>query len=388
MGKEGVRVQFEKMDTFASDGLVLVKQLVQEARLGSMTRQTDEPGSHGRSDGSGRDRGEVRQELGAVRLPVERGYRCIAASVAGFIQQVAVSYIRTGHFFYVAGELKPDTDPAAVDAKLIHKYGVHATRWARALRKVRGEANLQYIRHGRFFLLMATHGRSLFFELEGENVKDCRRMPIKFAGYSLSHRNGHPHVRIDVATYLGFKASMADLALRLDKAGLEELLAMPRFVPYAPVRRQLLNVLREVNRVRAAAGLERVDERCLPLRRTIVRPFGDDEVAGVSSDEGQSAGWNDASLPVAPVRNSETGEEPGQQPGPRRPAGLPPGPRGDQQKEPQAGATVDREGLVSRPSVFPAEWSEEPEPSETTSPTNSTEGMAPGGPERPRGMGR
>lgn len=353
-----------------------------------MTQQIDEPGSPGKSEGSDRKIGDDRHDLGAVRLPTDRGYRCIAASVAGFIQQVAVSYIRTGHFFYVAGELKPATDAAAVDAKLIHKYGVHTTRWARALRKVRGEANLQYIRHGRFFLLMATHGRSLFFELEGENVKDCRRMPIKFAGYSLSHRNGHPHVRIDVATYLGFKASMADLALRLDKAGLEELLAMPRFVPYAPVRRQLLNVLREVNRVRAAAGLERVDERCLPLRRTIVRPFGDDEVAGVSSDEGQAAGWNDASLPVAPVRNSETGEEPGQRPGPRRPAGLPPGPRGDQQKEPQAGATVDREGLVSRPSVFPAEWSEEPEPSETTSPTNSTEGMAPGGPERPRGMGR
>jgi IS5 family transposase len=105
----------------------------------------------------------------------------VATSVEGFIQQVAVSYIRTGHFFYVSGTLDADVDAEAIDAKLIHKYGVDVSRWARALRKANGEANLQYIRHDRFFLLMATHGRSLFFELEGEQVirserELCRRL--------------------------------------------------------------------------------------------------------------------------------------------------------------------------------------------------------------------
>jgi len=203
------------------------------------------------------------------------GYRCIAASIEGFIQQVAVSYIRTGHFFYVSGRLGPETDGAAVDAKLIHKYGVDVSRWSRALRKQRGEANLQYIRYGRFFLLLATHGVSLFFELEGEQVHDCRRMPIKFAGYSLSYRGGHPHVRIDLEAYLGFKAAMVQEGLRLDKDGMEELFAVPRFVPYAPVRRQLWNVWREVNRARTAAGLDPLREECLNLRRRIVRPFGE-----------------------------------------------------------------------------------------------------------------
>ncbi|MDX2116830.1 MAG: hypothetical protein SFY96_01465 [Planctomycetota bacterium] len=206
-------------------------------------------------------------------------YRCVAASVEGLIQQVAVSYIRTGHFFYVSGRLGPDTDAAAVDAKLINKYGVDVSRWTRALRKQRGEANLQYIRYGRFFLLLATHGVSLFFELEGEQVHDCRRMPIKFAGYSLSYRGGHPHVRIDMETYLGFKAAMVQAGLALDRAGMEELFAMPRFVPYAPVRRQLWNVWREVNRARTAAGLDPLREECLNLRRRIVRPFG--ELRGV-----------------------------------------------------------------------------------------------------------
>jgi hypothetical protein len=105
-------------------------------------------------------------------------------------------------------------------------------------------------------------------------VKDCRRVPIKFSGYSLSFRGGHPHVRIELSDYLAFKAGMVDEASRLDRAGLEELFQSPRFVPYAPVRRQLWNVWREINRVRDAAGLERIGEDCLELRRRIVRPFG------------------------------------------------------------------------------------------------------------------
>ena len=203
------------------------------------------------------------------------GYRCIATSVEGFIQQVAVSYIRTGHFFYVAGNLSAGADAAAVDAKIIAKYSIDASRWTRALRKSRGETNLQYIRHDRFFLIMATHGVGTFFVHEGEQVRDCRRRPIKFAGYSLSYRNGHPHVRIDLETYLGFKAAMVERALRASRADLEEQLRSPVFIPYAPVRRQLWNVGRMMNRVRAAAGLEPLHLDRMELRRRIVRPFGD-----------------------------------------------------------------------------------------------------------------
>ena len=134
---------------------------------------------------------------------------------------------------------------------------------------------MQYIRLHGDFVIMATHGRGLFFELEGEQVQDCRRRPIKVGGYSLSYRGGHPHVRIDLEDYLAFKAEMTVNALRLSRVELESVLSVPRFVPYAPVRRQLWNVWREVNRVRAAAGLELITQECLPLRRRIVRPFAE-----------------------------------------------------------------------------------------------------------------
>ena len=68
---------------------------------------------------------------------------------------------------------------------------------------------------------------------------------------------------------------MTDLSLRTSRPDREAGLCVPRYVPYAPVRRQLSNVCREVNRVRVAAGLEPVAQDCLPLRRRIVRPFAE-----------------------------------------------------------------------------------------------------------------
>ena len=32
-------------------------------------------------------------------------YRCEALTVSGFVQQLAVSYIANGYYFYVAGEI-------------------------------------------------------------------------------------------------------------------------------------------------------------------------------------------------------------------------------------------------------------------------------------------
>ena len=47
------------------------------------------------------------------------------------------------------------------------------------------------------------------------------------------------------------------------------------YEPYAPVRRQLLVLLREVNAVRRQAGYQVLPIDVLPLRRRIVKPFGE-----------------------------------------------------------------------------------------------------------------
>jgi len=202
-------------------------------------------------------------------------YRCETTSVEGFVQQVAVQYLRHGYWFYVAGTVPIGKDPRSVDRKLIAKYGITASSKERTRRKRAGMANLHYVRHDRFFLLMATHGQHRFFNDEARQIRDARRQPIKFAGYAMSHQNGHACVRIERAEYLQLKAWFLDLACRRSAGAIAAEFRDARFVTYRPVRQQLLAIWRAVNRARRAAGYEPVPIECVPWKRCSRKPFGD-----------------------------------------------------------------------------------------------------------------
>lgn len=202
-------------------------------------------------------------------------YRCEATTVDGFVQQVAVAYVARGYWFYVAGLVPEEKEPGGVDAKLISKYGIDVSQKERSRRKRAGLANMQYIRHGRFFLLMATHGKHAFFEEEAEQIRDARRAPIRYAGYAISYRNKRVCVRIAVDEYARLKALFLELACRRSVDALAVEFARVRMQPYAPIRVQLLNIWRAVNRVRRTAGLEAVPIESVPWKRRITRPFGE-----------------------------------------------------------------------------------------------------------------
>src|SRR3954451_392996 len=75
----------------------------------------------------------------------ERGnYRYEATTVSGFIQQLAVSYLANGYFFYVMGHIPEGKDPCATDKRIIDKYGIAVSKFIRYRRKENGRANLQY----------------------------------------------------------------------------------------------------------------------------------------------------------------------------------------------------------------------------------------------------
>ncbi len=207
-------------------------------------------------------------------------YRCVATSVEGFVQQVAVQYLRHGYWFYVAGQIPEGKDPAAVDAKLVQKYGIDVSRWERARRKRAGLANMQYIRHERYFLLLATHGRHRFFEEETKRIRDARKVPLKFDSYSLSFRSGRVCVRLKIDEYLRLKARFVGEANRLGREDLQAMFLRLPFAPYAPVRQQLLQIWRTVNRVRQRAGRERIRIDCVPWKRQSVKPFKDTNSKG------------------------------------------------------------------------------------------------------------
>lgn len=78
--------------------------------------------------------------LGASRPKVACcfGYRFVATSVAGFVQQLAVAYVAHGYWFYVTGRVSESKDPSTVDRKIIRQYGIHVSKRARSRRKKTG----------------------------------------------------------------------------------------------------------------------------------------------------------------------------------------------------------------------------------------------------------
>jgi hypothetical protein len=201
-------------------------------------------------------------------------YPCECPTVPGFIQQLAVSCVANGYVFYVLGRVPAPKDPARVDAKLVERYGIDLSKWSRARRKRAGLASVAYLRHRRLFALLATHGEHRFFAEEGDRVRDLRRVPLKAFGYAVSQKRGHAHVRIEREEFKRLKAYFLDLAVHRRADRVADELANVGFEPYAPVRRQLLQLLRGVNRVRRLRGFEPLPYSVLRLRRRIVRPFG------------------------------------------------------------------------------------------------------------------
>lgn len=204
-------------------------------------------------------------------------YRCEATSIEGFVQQLAVSYVGNGYWFYVAGTVPEGKDPRSVDAKLIERYQIDVSKWTRARRKRMGLASVQYLRFGRFFVLLATGGEHRFF-VEETGIRDVRRFPIRFAGYSVSFRKGrdekwHPSVRIDSVEFRLVKAEVLGIALSATVEKVVAKLLGLGFAPYAPIRTQYRLLVRAVNRRRLIASLEKVPEGAMPIRRTVVKPF-------------------------------------------------------------------------------------------------------------------
>ena len=186
-------------------------------------------------------------------------YRYRATSIEGFVQQLAVSYVTHGYWFYVSGWIPQGKDPEKTDAKLIERYGIDVSKWTRCRRKKAGWANVQYLRHDRFFVLLTTHGQHSFFVQEPD-FRDIREKPIEFAGYSIGCRRGqdgrdHASVRLSRWNVRRLQERLARLALRPEVVDVASVFRTIPAAPYAPVRRQLLQLLGQVNRRRNLAGL-------------------------------------------------------------------------------------------------------------------------------------
>jgi hypothetical protein len=194
---------------------------------------------------------------------------------------LAVAYIAHGYYFYVAGWIPEHKAPVDTDAKILAQYDLALSKWTRCRRRKAGAASVQYLRYGRFYVLLATHGEHPFFTAEARALRDIRLNPIYFMGYSIGCRQArggqgayHASVRLDRTLCQGLKRHFEAHALRLSVAELAGQLQRLPYEHYAPVRAQLRGLMRAINRRRKAASLDLMPSGTVCLRRSPVRPFG------------------------------------------------------------------------------------------------------------------
>lgn len=218
-------------------------------------------------------------------------YRYEAKSIEGFVQILASNYLPHGYWFYVTGRVPPGKSPEKIDQKLTQKYDIALSRQQRWRRKQEGLANLHYVRFEDFFVVLATHGRHRFFADEAAAVRDIRKYPLRFHGYSLSVKRGQfkkresgesdapaddrhrVRVQIDRKTYRELSGYLLEMATRRSLEQVSAAFWKVPFEPYAPIRKQMLSLLRRVNSKRKAMGYEPVGVDAIRYRRQIVKPF-------------------------------------------------------------------------------------------------------------------
>ena len=221
-------------------------------------------------------------------------YQYLATSREGFVQQLAVGYVRNGYVFFVKGQVPLGKNPEATDRKLMERYGIQMDSGKRYRRKAKGLANLQYIRFGRDWVMLATKGEHEWFRLERANIRDVRRVPLTVLSYSITltrggnvlNRDKSPgvagperdqkqrvRVQISKASFRQLRADMLSRARTRSPDWYRMRFYHVGFEPYAPIRKQLLELLRLVNKARACHGLEKLKPDCIRYHRKPVKPF-------------------------------------------------------------------------------------------------------------------
>lgn len=219
-------------------------------------------------------------------------YKYLATSLCGFIQQVAIAYVGNGkYFYYYKRAIKPGKDATKTDEFWVNDFPAGLSRWAKARRKQKGISNYQYIRFESVYLVLASRGdRSEFRKDVGPYLKNCRKEPIRVGGYSISWKpdrtseatlkilgrtrpEGHVCVRLTAEKYKKLKAYALSLALKKSSQDLEWWFWNVEVIPFAPVKRQMRDIFRAVNKKRKCQGLMKLDPWCLKRLRRQVFPF-------------------------------------------------------------------------------------------------------------------
>ncbi len=203
-------------------------------------------------------------------------YRCVATSVEGFVQQVAVSYILHRYFYILIGGVPKGIDSVDLDSSVRSRYGLEVSKWVRARRRKKGGVSVQYLRYrGVFVLVAAGAGVEAF----GSNrFVDIREVPIRLFGYEIGcylRKSGrwHPSIRVERASWRRIVRWFRRRALNPDRKMLEAWIRRIPFAPFAAVCGQVFRLVIAINRRRRFAGLPPLSTHCIRQLRKPVKVF-------------------------------------------------------------------------------------------------------------------
>jgi hypothetical protein len=186
-------------------------------------------------------------------------YQYLAKSPRALVQYIACNAMPKGYYYYSTAYIPADKDPLLVDAKMIMTYETHLPKWTISRRKKAGIASVKYLRCGRLILLIATKGKSPFFQREAFDTVWRRRLVI--GGYSLTanEKTGKVSVRLHLETQRRIKRYILEWAWKQSKAWWEEWLRDFPFLPFDGVRDDLFALIRFLNANRKSFRKEMVE---------------------------------------------------------------------------------------------------------------------------------
>ena len=229
-------------------------------------------------------------------------YRCEAKSVTGFVQQFGCCYVLHGYHRYVVGAIPERKDPRIVDgsnrgALRDRPVAVPACETQEGRPGERSVHSLPEV----FRALRDRTSRCASISTRSTHLGRQANAALLRSGTSRTIRwrsVGTPSATTEASTEGGTSRSGSTLsatgtsrhtysgvATKWSVANLESEFRGLRFEPYAPVRRQLLCLLRAVNRERKRKGWDAVPATALRLNRQIVRPFVEEEAARPLAEE-------------------------------------------------------------------------------------------------------
>ena len=177
----------------------------------------------------------------------QRMYHAEAKTSAELIRRLTKYYLPHGYYFFTTSTVPEHKDVAQVDRNIIEKYGLAISRTARSRNKAKGVARVQYLRHERQVILVATSGDHDFFE--DKSVRDCRLTPLPVWYYWITATQKRYRVKVCPESYHAVREKLLRLAEGgKEEAAIEAFHALP-WLNYPDIRKQRQRLLKEVTQV-------------------------------------------------------------------------------------------------------------------------------------------